>query len=136
MNKKDIFNLYTDYLITSYSYTTSTGLSNMLDGNISHDQVSRFLSKQKFTSEYLWEVLKKDIRSIEEDSGVLIFDDTVQEKAHSKKNDLICWHFDHTVNRSVKGINLLNCLYHANDVSLPVAFELITKPIRFRGKRI
>ena len=89
----------------------------MLDGNISHDQVSRFLSKQELTSEYLWKVLKKDIRSIEEDSGVLIFDDTVQEKAHSKENDLICWHFDHTVNRSVKGINLLNCLYHANDVS-------------------
>ncbi|NOZ53573.1 MAG: transposase, partial [Gammaproteobacteria bacterium] len=37
----------------------------------------------------------------------------------------------HVVNRSIKGINLLNCLYHADDVSLPVAFEVITKPIRF-----
>jgi len=62
---------------------------------------------------------------------VLIFDDTVQEKAHSQENNLTCWHFDHTINHSVKGINLLNCLYHANDVSLPVAFEIVTKPIRF-----
>ncbi|MDQ7058177.1 MAG: transposase, partial [Ghiorsea sp.] len=98
---------------------------------ISHDQVTRFLSKKDYTSKDLWQGLKKDVRQIESESGVLIFDDTVQEKAHSKENDLICWHFDHTVNRSVKGINLLNCLYHANDVSLPVAFELITKPIRF-----
>jgi len=28
----------------------------------------------------------------------------------------------------VKGINLLNCLYHAGGVSLPVAFELVRKP--------
>jgi len=103
----------------------------MLDGSISHDQVTRFLSKQDFTSADLWKALKKNIREVEDDSGVLIFDDTVQEKAHSQENDLICWHFDHTVNRSVKGINLLNCLYHANDVSLPVAFEVVTKPIRF-----
>ena len=103
----------------------------MLDGQISHDQVTRFLSKKDYTSKDLWHALKKSIREIEDDSGVLIFDDTIQEKAHSKENDLICWHFDHTVNRSVKGINLLNCLYHANGTSLPVAFEVVTKPIRF-----
>ena len=131
MNKKDIFELYADYLLTSFNQTTATGLSDMLDGRVSHDQVTRFLSQKAFTSEDLWKALKKDIREIEDDSGVLIFDDTVQEKAHSQENELICWHFDHTVNRSVKGINLLNCLYQANDVSLPVAFELITKPIRF-----
>ena len=74
---------------------------------------------------------KKDIREIEDKSGVLIFDDTIQEKAYSKENELICWHFDHTVNRPVKGINLLNCLYHANGVSLPVTFEWVKKPILY-----
>jgi hypothetical protein len=47
------------------------------------------------------------VREIETGEGVLIFDDTLQEKPHSKENDLICWHYDHCVNRSVKGINLL-----------------------------
>lgn len=131
MNEANLFDLYTDYLLTSFSATTATGLSNMLDGQVSHDQVTRFLSKKDYTSEDLWKALKKDIRAIEDESGVLIFDDTVQEKPHSQENDLICWHFDHTVNRSVKGVNLLNCLYQANDVSLPVAFEVVTKPIRF-----
>ena len=44
---------------------------------------------------------------------------------------LICWHYDHSQNRAVKGINLLNCVYHADGVSLPVTYELIRKPILF-----
>ena len=131
MNKTDIFDLYTDYLITSFSYTTATGLSAILDDAVSHDQVTRFLSQQDLTSKELWKVIKKTAREIESEEGVLIFDDTIQEKPHSKENDLICWHYDHTVGRSVKGINLLNCLYYANDVRLPVAFELVKKPIKF-----
>jgi hypothetical protein len=131
MNKPDIFDLYTDYLITSFSYTTATGLSNLVDNAISHDQITRFLSQQDFTSKDLWNVIKKTVREIETDEGILIFDDTIQEKPHSKENDLICWHYDHCVNRSVKGINLLNCLYYSKEVSLPVAFELVKKPIRF-----
>ena len=60
MNKsKQIFELYIDYLVTSLSYTTATGLSNLLDGEISHDQVTRFLSHKQFTSAYLWENVKR-----------------------------------------------------------------------------
>ena len=131
MDNTDLFEIYSDYLLTSFGKTTATGLSEVLDGQVSHDQITRFLSGKDYSSKELWRMLKKSIREIEDDSGVLIFDDTVQEKPHSKENDLICWHFDHTVNRSVKGINLLNCLYHANATSLPVAFEVVTKPIRF-----
>jgi hypothetical protein len=40
----------------------------------------------------------------------------------------MCWHFDHCKGRSVKGINLLNALYHSGDVSIPVAFEVVKKP--------
>ena len=132
MNKNNqIFELYIDYLVTSFSYTTATGLSNLLDNEISHDQVTRFLSHKQFTSADLWQNVKKEVRKIESDEGVLIFDDTVQEKRYSSENTLINWHFDHTVGRSVKGINLLNCIYHSNEASLPVAFKLITKPIQY-----
>ena len=132
MNKnKQIFELYIDYLITSFSYTTATGLSSLLDDEISHDQVTRFLSHKQFTSADLWKNVKKKVREIESDDGVLIFDDTVQEKPYSSENELISWHFDHTVGRSVKGINLLNCIYHSNEASLPVAFKLITKPVQY-----
>jgi hypothetical protein len=50
MKIPDIFDLYTDYLITSFSYTTATGLSGLVDNAISHDSVTRFLSQQDFTS--------------------------------------------------------------------------------------
>jgi hypothetical protein len=37
MKTPDIFDLYTDYLITSFSYTTAAGLSGLVDNAISHD---------------------------------------------------------------------------------------------------
>jgi len=132
---KEYLELYTDYLIASYGKTTATGLSDILDGEISHDKITRFLSKDDYTSKELWQIVKKDVRAIEEEDGVLIFDDTVQEKQYSKESDLICWHWDHTFNRNMKGINLLNCVYSANGVSLPIAFELVKKPIEFTDSK-
>ncbi|MDQ7001505.1 MAG: IS701 family transposase, partial [Ghiorsea sp.] len=80
MENSNIFELYTDYLLSSFGNTTATGLSEMLGGQISHDQVTRFLSKKDYSSKDLWQALKKDVRQVESESGVLIFDDTVQEK--------------------------------------------------------
>ena len=37
----------------------------------------------------------------------------------------------HSKGRTIKGINILNALYHVNDVSVPVAFEIIHKPILY-----
>lgn len=71
------------------------------------------------------------MRQIERDDGCLIFDDTVQEKEFTDENEIMCWHYDHCKGRSVKGINLLNALYHSGDVSIPVAFEVVRKPYRF-----
>ncbi len=46
--KKDYLELYTDYLISGNGYATATGLSAMMENEISHDQITRFLSKNKF----------------------------------------------------------------------------------------
>ena len=43
----------------------------------------------------------------------------------------MCWHYDHTKARSVKGINLLNALYHCQSRSIPVAFEVAAKPCQY-----
>lgn len=120
--------LYTDYLSVSFGAATATGLSRMLNGDISHDAVTRFLSQPEFTSKDLWKQVKPTVREIESEEGVIIFDDTIQEKPWMDENDLVCWHYDHCVGRNVKG---LNCLYHSNGVSVPVAFELIRKPLRY-----
>ena len=55
--------LYTDYLIVNAAgYATATGLSAMMDGEISHDQMTRSLSKQEFSSKDLWLEVKANDR--------------------------------------------------------------------------
>jgi hypothetical protein len=46
--------LYTDYLLSSTGMTAATGLSRLLDGHLSHDQITRLLSDNEFTSKDLW----------------------------------------------------------------------------------
>ena len=128
---KQFLDLYSDYLLSSFGATTATGLSALVEGAVSHDQVTRFLSGAAYDAKTLWQQIKPLVRSIQQDDGVLIFDDTIQAKPHTDENDLICWHYDHSQHRSVKGLNLLNCVYHAGGVSLPVTYELIRKPILF-----
>jgi hypothetical protein len=124
--------LYTDYLLSSFGATTATGLSAMVQGDISHDRITRFLAGQDYTSKHLWLQVKTTVREVENAQGVLIFDDTIQEKVWTDESDLICWHYDHCSGRTVKGINLLNALYHCNGRSIPVAFELVLKPTPFK----
>lgn len=127
----NLLDIYTDYLISSFSETTATGLSRLLDGEVSHDKVTRFLSTYNFSSSYLWTLVKRTVREIEMDDGVLIFDDTIEEKPYTDENEIVNWHFDHSKGRTIKGINILNALYHVKDVSVPVAFEIIHKPILY-----
>ena len=127
--------LYTDYLLSSFGATTATGLSATLEGAVSHDQVTRFLSKADYDSKTLWQQVKPMVRAMEQPDGVLIFDDTIEEKPHTDENELISWHFDHSRNRSVKGINILNCVYHAGGAAVPVAYELTRKPLVYRDAK-
>lgn len=127
----DLIELYSDYLLASFGKATATGISGLLDEAYSHDQFTRLLSTNEFTSCTLWQYIKSVVRQVERDDGVLIFDDTIQEKPYSRENALNTYHFDHTKNRTVKGINLLNAHYHAGGASIPVAYELIEKTIQY-----
>ena len=98
---KQLLELYTDYLLSSFGQTTATGLSSLLDNAISHDKITRFLSGTDLGSRDLWLLTKPLVRSIESEDGVLIFDDTIEEKFWTDENDIIAWHFDHCKNRSV-----------------------------------
>jgi len=123
--------LYADYLLSTFGAATATGLSAMVDGQVSHDQVTRFLSAKEYTSKDLWLQVKSTVRSVESEDGVLIFDDTIQAKPWTDESELMCWHYDHVIGRSVRGINFLNALYYSKETSIPVAFELVRKPILY-----
>ncbi len=100
----EMINLYSDYLISSFGKTTATGISELLNGVYSHDQFTRLLSNNSFDSSHLWKLVKSKVREIETNDGVIIFDDTIQEKKYSKENELILYNYDHTLNTTIKGI--------------------------------
>jgi len=98
---------------------------------VSHDKITRLLSEEEMDSKQFWHLIKPVVRQHGSDKGVIIIDDVIGEKPHSQENELICWHYDHTKNRSVKGINSLNCVYNVDDITLPLGFDLVKKPILF-----
>ena len=124
---KDLLELYSDYLLSSFSHVTVTSLSRMTGGEISHDRITRFLASEEMDSRALWRLVKSLARQVEGDDGVLVIDDTIEEKPYTDESELVCWHYDHSKGRSVKGLNLISALYQAGDVSVPVAFELVRK---------
>jgi len=127
-----LLDIYSDYLIAQNQYATAVGLSDLLEGRISHDKITRFLNSNEFSSKELWEYIKPEIRKIEQDTGgVLIFDDTIEEKTYTDENEIICWHYSHAKGRCVKGVNLLSGLVRYGDVALPIAYEPICKDVFF-----
>ena len=134
---QDKLDLYTDYLLSSFGQTSATGLSRLVDGDISHDSISRLLSCNEFTSKVLWQKVKPLVRKYQTTDACLIFDDVIIEKPYTDENEMICWHFDHSKGKTVKGINMLNAFYHTQDIEMsqplriPIGFQLILKTVLF-----
>lgn len=135
MDDKELLDLYSDYLISSFGQTTGTGMAELLGGSISHDRIQRLLSKQDFTSADLWQIVKPHVRAMQQADGVLIIDDSIAEKPYTDENEIICWHYDHAHDRQVKGINFLTALYHARGQSLPVGFRIVAKTEDYTDKK-
>lgn len=127
MNSKQLLDLYSDYLLASFGATTATRLSRLVDNLVSHDQITRFLASEKKTAKDLWQVVKPLVRKVQSNKAVLIIDDTIEEKPYTDENEIVCWHYDHSTERSIKGINFVSALYCSGGVSLPVGFEVISK---------
>lgn len=126
--------LYTDYLLSSTGPTTATGLSRLVDGALSHDHITRWLSNATWHSADIWRQAKPLIRQAEaqrpaEEFAVLVVDDSILEKAHTDANELICTHWDHSQQRYVKGLNFVTLLYQAGELALPLAVELVRKTV-------
>lgn len=132
---KQMLDIYSDYLISSFSYTTATGLSDALGGAISHDKITRFLSAGDYDSKQLWKLVKPTIRKIESEDGVFIVDDTIEEKQYTDESDLITYHYDHVFGRQVKGVNILSLLYHNHKTTIPTGFQPIQKTEKFTDKK-
>jgi hypothetical protein len=119
-----------DDLIRAFGQTTATGLSSLLAGEVSHDHIQRVLAREEQTSADLWRMVKPHGREIESEDGIVIGDDRIAEQPSTDEKDSICWHDDHSQQRTVKGITCVTCLDHSLGISLPVGFELVRKTER------
>jgi hypothetical protein len=59
--------------------------------------------------------------------GELINATRCSEKPYTDENDLIAWHWSHSFERQVKGLEFLTAYYNIGEVSLPIAFDLVEK---------
>ncbi len=136
MNVKNLLgDIYTDYLLVCPAQITATGLSAFTSDEICHDKFTQLLSSGTFSSKYLWENVKPMCHEIKSSEAVLIFDDSIEEKKYTDTNELMQWHYDHTVGRCVKGVNFLTALYHSNEMSLPVCVDFVRKTKPFINKK-
>lgn len=140
MKNPKLLDLYTDYLLSSFVLVTAVGLSKLVDNGYSHDQISRFLGQKKLLPKDFWRSVKPFIRMVEGEGAILVIDDTLEEKPHTTENDIVCWHWDHSKQRNIKGIKLTNFLYASKtgdgqEIEIPLAYEIIEKTEQYYDKK-
>ena len=128
---KELSEIYINYLLSSFGKIEMTKLSEILGDKYTHDVFTKklLLNDEIETDKYLWQYDKPILRNYEnEKDGCLVIDDTLLSKPYSKTNEVIHWHYDHTIHRNVKGIMMLNFQYtDASGISLPIGYEIVTK---------
>ena len=92
----NIFDLYTDYLQVSLGLATATNLSEIVDKDVSHDQVTRMLANLECTSKSLWKIVKPLVRQHESQDACLIFDDSIMHHT-TKLGHLLSRHCCHKI---------------------------------------
>ena len=133
MKRPALMDLYTDFLTSSPNIASALLLAKVLENEYSHDSITRMLAQPELDQKLYWKSIKKTVRRIETDQGVISIDDFISHKPHSSMNEIVCYHYDHSVGKTVRGINIVSFTYvnreHEPKVKVPVAFEIIRKDL-------
>lgn len=114
---------YVNYLLGEPKPASCSRLGEVV--SITHDSVNRFLIREHYTQEDLFNEIKG---KIELEGGILSIDDTVIDKPYSKIRGLIGYYWSGKHKRVVLGINLLTLYYtDRKGMSVPVNFRLYDK---------
>lgn len=130
MGRVALRNVYVDYLLSTPGHISATDLSQALEGRYSHDQISRMLCGGAVDDKALYLKGKRLMAAIAgaPDAVTLSIDDSIQEKPYSGVNGLVAWHWDHTQNRAVKGINFVSALWsNGGEACVPLSLQVVEK---------
>ncbi len=103
---------YISYLLSTQVNYTCTELANH-KANLSHDAVSDFLRRERFTPSQLWEVVSPHI--VDHDNAAIIVDDSVQNKQYSRFIELVKCQYSGNEHGTVRGIGLVNFVHSAGN---------------------
>jgi hypothetical protein len=122
-----LLDLYAKLLLANLGNINATVLSQALDGEVSHDAISRYLRESIYTSRDLWKFIKPLIKKIETLDGVIALDDFISNRPYMSENSVVNMHYDHAKNRMVRGIGILDATYKSHLGVCPLDFRIITK---------
>ena len=100
--------LYGQFLLSSHVNYTGTYLADHLTG-LTHDNVQYFLRSQRLTPRQLWHQVRAEV--VLSPSGYVLFDDTVLDKGHSRRIQLVRRQYSGNAHGLIAGIGLVNCVY-------------------------
>jgi hypothetical protein len=103
---------YINYLLSTQTNYTATHLAEH-QANLSHDAVSNFLRRERFTPSQLWEVVSPQLEDSEE--SAIIVDDSVQDKRYSRFIELVKCQYSGNEQDTVRGIGLVNLVHSAGN---------------------
>lgn len=136
MSKVAIRNVYVDYLLSTQGHISATDLSEVVDNKYSHDQISRMLYHADVDDKKLYLQSKRVVKAHKsEGKKVLILDDSIQPKPHSKINGLVAYHYDHSQQRCIKGINFISALWADEQCSIPMSMKVVVKELEWDKKK-
>jgi hypothetical protein len=94
---------YCQYLLSSQINYTLTNLADHLEAT-THDQINRYLRREKLTPRLLWENVKLLIQV--QENAYIIFDDTVLDKRYSEDIELTRRQYSGSEHRVLRGIGV------------------------------
>jgi SRSO17 transposase len=106
---KVTLDLYGQFLLSSQVNYTCTYLADHFEG-LTHDNVQYFLKSSRFAPRQIWQSVKKVLK--QSLNGYIIFDDTVLNKEHSHKIELVRRQYSGNAHDIIKGIGIVNCVYY------------------------
>jgi hypothetical protein len=114
-------NQYIEFLMHTPVNYTGTTLANHTE-EVSHDSVSRFLSRAKSTARDIWKLSKELI--VDEEEGYLIADDSVQNKQYSRDIELVKHQYSGAAHGLVRGIGIVNLVHSDGEDYHPIDYRI------------
>lgn len=119
--------LYKAFLQASSVRYSGLALSEVSPTELSHDSISRWLKNKCFRPREIWEMSQNYIDK--KTPCLLIADDTVLTKTHSKKIDLVNYQYSGNQHDVIAGIGLINLLWYGleEESSVPIDYRIYDK---------